>query len=125
MVTTVRSQAKACIIKEAYPDTPKSMLDVAIVEDLAQEGAFDKAAVSDPPFTVIIHTASPFHFNIKDIKKDFFEPAIRGTTNILKAAQAYAPTVERIVRSQEEIISACPSIVTMKLFRLLPLHLLR
>lgn len=36
VVTTVRSQAKADKIKEAYPDTPKSKLDFAIVEDIAQ-----------------------------------------------------------------------------------------
>jgi hypothetical protein len=58
-VTTVRSQAKADKIKEAYPDVGKDRLDFAIVEDIAQEGAFDKAVISDPPFEAVIHTASP------------------------------------------------------------------
>jgi hypothetical protein len=58
-VTTVRSQEKVNKIKEAHPNTPQSKLDFAIVEDIAQEGAFDKAVISEPPFEAVIHTASP------------------------------------------------------------------
>jgi len=58
-VTTVRSQEKANKIKEAHPNTPQGMLDFAIVEDIAPEGAFDKAVISEPPFEAVIHTASP------------------------------------------------------------------
>ncbi len=36
--------------------------------------AFDKAVISDPPFEAVIHTASPFHFNITDTKKDLLDP---------------------------------------------------
>ena len=53
--------------------------------------------ISEPPFDFVIHTASPYHFNIKDPVKDFHEPAINGTTGILKAVRAYAPTVKRVV----------------------------
>ena len=69
VVTTVRSKAKADKIKEAYPNVDKSQLDFAIVEDIAQPDAFDEAIKSDPPFEAVIHTASPFHFNAKDIQK--------------------------------------------------------
>ena len=69
VVTTVRSQAKADKIKEAYPKLDKSQLDFAIVEYIAQPNAFDEAIKSDPPFEAVIHTASPFHFNAKDIQK--------------------------------------------------------
>lgn len=69
VVTTVRSQEKANKIKEAHPDASEKQLSFAIVEDIAQEGAFDKAVVSDPPFEAVIHTASPFHFNVTDIQK--------------------------------------------------------
>jgi len=97
VVTTVRSQSKADKIKEAHPDTPKDKLDFAIVEDIAQEGAFDEAVKSDPPFEAVIHTASPFHFNVTDTKKDLLDPAIIGTTGVLKAIKKYAPTVKRVV----------------------------
>lgn len=66
VVTTVRSQAKADKIKEAHP---KADLSFAIVPDIAVEGAFDEAIKSTPPFEAVIHTASPFHFNVTDIQK--------------------------------------------------------
>ncbi|KFY65715.1 hypothetical protein V497_01306, partial [Pseudogymnoascus sp. VKM F-4516 (FW-969)] len=97
VVTTVRSQEKADKIKQAYPDLGKDRLDFAIVEDIAQEGAFDKAVISDPPFESVIHTASPFHFNITDTKKDLLDPAINGTVGILKAIKKSAPTVKHVV----------------------------
>ncbi|MCJ1357744.1 MAG: methylglyoxal reductase (NADPH-dependent) gre2 [Icmadophila ericetorum] len=97
VVTTVRSQDKAQKIKEAHSKYGKDKLDFAIVEDIAQPNAFDEAVISDPPFEAVIHTASPFHFNITDVKKDLLDPAIIGTTGILKAVKASAPTVKRVV----------------------------
>jgi len=96
VVTTVRSQEKANKIKEAHPKYGKDKLDFAIVEDVAQEGAFDKAVVSDPPFDAVIHTASPFHFNVTDVQKELLDPAIIGTTGILKSIKKSAPTVKRV-----------------------------
>lgn len=98
VVTTVRTQEKADKIKEAHPKVGKDKLDFAIVEDIAQEGAFDKAVVSDPPFEAVIHTASPFHFNIQtSVQKDLLDPAIIGTTGILKSVKKSAPSVKRVV----------------------------
>ena len=45
----------------------------------------------------MLHTASPFHFNVDDPVKDFLDPAIKGTTGILKSIKAYAPSVKRVV----------------------------
>ena len=61
VVTTVRSEEKASKIREAYPKTPKDKLDVVIVKDIAQEGAFDEA-VKIEGLEAVLHTASPFHF---------------------------------------------------------------
>ena len=36
--------------------------------------AFDKAVISDPPFEAVIHTASPYHFDAKDLKKELLDP---------------------------------------------------
>lgn len=96
-MTTVRSQEKADKIKEAHPGLGKDKLDFAIVEDIAVEGAFEKAVVSDPPFEVVIHTASPFHFNVTDVQKELLDPAIIGTTGILKSIKKSAPSVKRVV----------------------------
>ncbi|KAF2664539.1 NAD(P)-binding protein [Microthyrium microscopicum] len=97
VVTTVRSQAKADKISEAYPNVGKDKLSFTIVEDIAQEGAFEKAVVSDPPFEAVLHTASPFHFNVTDVQKQLLDPAIIGTTGILKSIKAHAPTIKRVV----------------------------
>ena len=42
-------------------------------------------------------TSSPFHFNVTDAKKDLLDPAIIGTTGVLKAIKKNAPTVKRVV----------------------------
>lgn len=70
VVTTVRTQDKADKIKAEHKSAVgEGRLGFAIVPDIAQEGAFDKAVVSDPPFEVVLHTASPFHFNVTDVQK--------------------------------------------------------
>lgn len=109
VVTTVRSQEKADKIKEAHPKHGKDKLDFALVEDIAQEGAFDKAVISDPPFEAVIHTASPFHFNVTDVKKQLLDPAVIGTTGVLKSIKKSAPTVNRVV-----ITSSFASIIDAK-----------
>ncbi len=45
----------------------------------------------------MVHTASPYHLNVQDPVKDFLDPAIKGTTGILKSTKAHAPTVKRVV----------------------------
>ncbi|KAJ5273049.1 hypothetical protein N7478_008174 [Penicillium angulare] len=96
-VVTVRSEEKGKRIIDAHPDTPKGKLSYVIVKDVAEDGAFDEAVKSDPPFDYVLHTASPFHFNVGDPVKDFLDPAIKGTTGILKAIKAHAPSVKRVV----------------------------
>jgi len=68
VVTTVRTQEKADKIKEQYTKYADK-LSFAIVPDIAQPGAFDEAVKSDPPFEAVLHTASPFHFNVTDVQK--------------------------------------------------------
>ena len=95
-MTSVRSQQKGKNILKNHPNVPKSKLDFVIVEDIAKENAFDEVIKSDPPFEAVIHTSSPFHFNVTDTKKDLLDPAIIGTTGILKAIKKSAPTVKRV-----------------------------
>jgi len=97
VVTTVRTSQKGQTILDNHKNMPKNKLNYVVVEDIAQPGAFDKAVQSDPPFEVVIHTASPFHFNVTDTKKDLLDPAVIGTTGILKSVKQHAPTVKRIV----------------------------
>ena len=97
----VRSQAKADRVRADFPHaSSSSRLSFAIVPDITSPGAFDHAFENtDPPFDAVIHTASPFAFgNVSsDIQAEFLDPAIKGTTEILKATKALAPEVKRIV----------------------------
>ena len=96
-MTTVRSAEKGQKILDNHKAVAKDKLSYVIVEDIAQPGAFTKAVQSDPPFEIVVHTASPFHFNVTDPKKDLLDPAIIGTTGILKSIKQHAPTVKRVV----------------------------
>ncbi|KAL2410807.1 Ketoreductase azaE [Exophiala dermatitidis] len=97
VVFTVRSDEKGQKILQNHSGTPSSQLSYVIVKDISEEGAFDEAVKSDPPFEAVLHTASPFHFNVTDPKRDLIDPAVNGTTSILKAVKKFAPTVKRIV----------------------------
>lgn len=44
-----------------------------------------------------MHTASPYHLNVQDPVKDFLDPAIKGTTGVLKSIKVHGPTVKRLV----------------------------
>ena len=95
VVTTVRSEDKAQKIREAYKDAGDK-LDIAIVPDIAREDAFDEV-VKTPGLEAVLHTASPFHFNWTDPKRELVDPAVIGTTAILRALHRSAPSVKRVV----------------------------
>ncbi|KAJ3802213.1 hypothetical protein GGU11DRAFT_77821 [Lentinula aff. detonsa] len=85
---TVRSQAKADDLKKAFPF---DKFETAVVPDLIT-GDYTEALKD---VTAVIHSASPFTMGLTDPKKDLLDPAIDGTTNILRAA--YAAGVKRFV----------------------------
>ncbi|KAF5695398.1 alkanal monooxygenase [Fusarium denticulatum] len=62
------------------------------------------------PFEAVIHTASPFLLLADDIKKIFMDPAILGTTGLLEAVKAYAPTVNRVVITSSLATAAVGSV---------------
>lgn len=82
VITTVRSEEKAENIKKAHPQAGDK-LQTRIVKDIAVEGAFDEAVKSIEGLDAVIHTASPFHFNVTDVKKDLLDPAIIGMWDFL------------------------------------------
>lgn len=95
----MRSQAKADIISQSFSGYSPDKLGFVFVPDVGQLGAFDEAVRSDPPFDAVIHTASPVTYEVKNIQADLIDPAVNGTTNILQAIKAGAPTVKRVVRT--------------------------
>lgn len=96
VVTTVRSQEKAQGIHAAHPSLGKDRLETVIVPDIAKPDAFDEV-VKTPGLEAVLHTASPFHFNVTDPQKDLVDPAVIGTTGILRAIAKSAPGVKRVV----------------------------
>ncbi|ROT43479.1 ketoreductase [Sodiomyces alkalinus F11] len=96
VVTTVRSEEKAQKIRDAHKDLGRDVLDVVIVPDIAREDAFDEV-VKTPGLEAVLHTASPFHYKWTDPLTEVVNPAVIGTTGILKALHRSAPSVKRVV----------------------------
>jgi nucleoside-diphosphate-sugar epimerase len=97
VVTTVRSTEKAQQMRLDRPHISASQLEYAIVRDIAQLGAFDDAVQQNPALDAVIHTASPFHYRIDDVKRDMLDPAVNGTVGVLQSNKKYAPSVKRVV----------------------------
>ena len=74
---------------------PGPKLDFVYVPDITADGAYDDALSG---VKAIIHIASPLSscLSAEDHERDIVTPAVKGTTNILKAA-AKEPSVKRIV----------------------------
>ncbi|EED18729.1 NAD dependent epimerase/dehydratase, putative [Talaromyces stipitatus ATCC 10500] len=87
VVTTMRADR---------PNVSASQLTYAIVKDIAQLDAFDEAVQQNPPLDAVIHTASPFHYRIEDVKRDMLDPAVNGTVGVLQSIRKYAPSVKKV-----------------------------
>ncbi|KAI0419614.1 hypothetical protein F5X98DRAFT_362372 [Xylaria grammica] len=94
VVVTARSEEKGKTIVESVKP---HQLSYAVVEDIAKEGAFDHVFQTQAPFDYVVHTASPYHLNVQDPVKEFLDPAIKGTTGVLRSIKAHGPTVKRLV----------------------------
>jgi nucleoside-diphosphate-sugar epimerase len=90
---TVRSESTAEKVRQTHPQY-KDQLSFAIVEDIAVPGAFDEAVKG---IDGVIHTASPFLFDVQDFEKDLLKPAIQGTVGVLESIQKFNPNVKRVV----------------------------
>ncbi|KAJ4289364.1 methylglyoxal reductase (NADPH-dependent) gre2 [Collariella sp. IMI 366227] len=99
VVVTARSHEKGQrIVKSIDGNTSGKRVSYVVVEDIAKDGAFDDAVKSDPPLDYVVHhTASPYQLHWDDPVKDCLEPAINGTTGILKSIKIHAPSVKRVV----------------------------
>ncbi|KAJ3206957.1 methylglyoxal reductase (NADPH-dependent) gre2 [Entophlyctis luteolus] len=96
VVGTVRSEEKVKQVREslaAYCRDP-ACLNFAVVPDIRAEHAFDDA-VKDVDF--VMHTASPFHFDVSDPKTDLIDPAVNGTLGMLISVDKYGSKVQRVV----------------------------
>ncbi|KAK4454498.1 putative NADPH-dependent methylglyoxal reductase [Podospora aff. communis PSN243] len=97
VVVTARSKDKGQRIVEGVNPEVRDNVSFVIVGDIAEDGAFDSAVQSSPPFDYVVHTASPYQLHFDDPFRDCLDPAIKGTTGILKSIKSFAPTVKRVV----------------------------
>ncbi|GKZ33173.1 hypothetical protein AbraIFM66950_002962 [Aspergillus brasiliensis] len=98
VTATVRSQAKADALIKSHPEW-KGKVNFVIVSDFTTQDPFNALfEESKTPFDYAIHAASPFKFDIKDIQGGMIDPAVKGTTQILKSAhQNGGRTLKRFV----------------------------
>ncbi|PWY64803.1 flavonol reductase [Aspergillus eucalypticola CBS 122712] len=92
---TVRSEQSAANVRGIFSQY-SDRLSFAIVKDIAQPGAFEEAVKE---VDGIIHTASPVKSVVEDQEKDLLQPAIRGTLEILQAAQAHSRITRVVITS--------------------------
>ncbi|GAA6018331.1 hypothetical protein JCM10207_000808 [Rhodosporidiobolus poonsookiae] len=104
---TVRSTEKGEYLTKLFKDDPK--WSYVVVEDVEKEGAFDEAIKG---VDAVLHTASPFHFNIQH-PDDLIKPAVQGTTGALRSA-AKEKSVKRVVitASFATIVNPYPPVYT-------------
>ncbi|KAF9871183.1 nad dependent epimerase [Colletotrichum karsti] len=93
----VRSQSSVDQLRTTFASYVPAQLDFALVPDITTVGAFDSVLVSDPPFDVVLHTASPFNFRAGKSNRDFIDPAVKGTTEILNGIVRKGKGVKRVV----------------------------
>lgn len=97
VIGSVRSTEKGEHLKNVI--FKGSNFSYEIVKDISDLNGFDPVFEKlGKEIKIVIHAASPFHFNTTDIEKDLLIPAINGTKGILESIKKYAAqTVERVV----------------------------
>ncbi|KAH8742662.1 ketoreductase [Diaporthe sp. PMI_573] len=95
VVATVRSEEKGRQIRASHSDFSQEKLDYVVVPDIAAPGAFSKMELHG--LEAVVHVASPFHYNTTDVKKDLIDPAVLGTTGVLRSVKESYPGVTRVV----------------------------
>ncbi|OBT72478.1 hypothetical protein VF21_08508 [Pseudogymnoascus sp. 05NY08] len=98
VTATVRSKTKSQEMLDAHPEW-KDIVKFVYVSDFTVPGAFDEAIKGEGgKLNYIIHTASPVSFDVEDIQKEIIDPAVQGTTSLLKSVHEYGgPQVKRVV----------------------------
>ncbi|CAK7902503.1 putative NADPH-dependent methylglyoxal reductase Grp2p [[Candida] anglica] len=94
VIGSVRSTEKGDALKK---NLNSDKFQYAIVRDIQVEGAFNEVFKNHPEITIVLHTASPFTFNVTNPEKDLLIPAVEGTKNALNAVIEYAPQVTNVV----------------------------
>lgn len=91
---TMRDKTRKDKIRHLLEIADKSPGTLELWEaDLINNCSFDEAVKG---CEVVIHIASPFKLKFKDPKKEFIDPALNGTKNVLSAATK-SSTVKKVI----------------------------
>ncbi|CUM63813.1 uncharacterized protein PRCAT00001397001 [Priceomyces carsonii] len=88
-----RSLEKYEMLKAEVPDTKRHLLTCVLLSDILK---YDDLLIAVKDCDGILHLASPFTYSVTDFRKQLMEPAVIGTTNILKAA-LLEPKIKKVV----------------------------
>ena len=94
-----KNEKKLAFLKDLAADKPEKL--IFFKTDLLDEGSYDEAMKD---CELVFHTASPFVIDVEDPQRDLIDPAVKGTANVLNAANRTA-SVKRVV-----LTSSCASI---------------
>ncbi|KAG5361505.1 putative NADPH-dependent methylglyoxal reductase GRP2 [Yarrowia sp. C11] len=98
VIGTIRHLDKAVKLMEAFPEANLSnQLVFETLTDVRHEDELKRIFEKHPDITVVMHTASPFFFDSKDVVKDLLEPAVEGTKAVLQATQVSGTNVKKVV----------------------------
>lgn len=98
VIGTVRSQEKADKLHRQFGNSPK--LSFEIVKDISDSEAFLPVFEKrSKEIDIVLHTASPFHFNTSNYEKDLLIPAVNGTKGVLDAIKKYGDVKKVVVTS--------------------------
>jgi nucleoside-diphosphate-sugar epimerase len=91
----VRSSTKGEQFVKARPELANK-IEVFEIPDFENEAAANPFTEAAQGVDGVIHTASPFRYNVTDVEKELVRPAINGAKMMLEACNA-AKSVERLV----------------------------
>ncbi|CAI1700081.1 hypothetical protein SEUBUCD646_0O00140 [Saccharomyces eubayanus] len=97
VIGSARSQEKADDLRKAFGNNPNFSME--IVPDISKLDAFDSVFQKyGKDIKIVLHTASPFCFDITDNERDLLIPALNGVKGILNSIKKYAAdSVDRVV----------------------------
>lgn len=99
VIGTVRSQEKADLVQKSFKKLyPYAQLDIELVKDITQKGAFDGVFEKHPDIQHVLHTASNFSFgHDQSTEETYLVPATKGTRSILESTLKLGKQVKRFV----------------------------
>ncbi|CAR29080.1 ZYRO0F18656p [Zygosaccharomyces rouxii] len=98
VIGTVRSQEKGDKLHKQFGSP--SNLSFEIIKDISDTEAFKPLFKKRrKEIDIVLHMASPFHYNTSDYEKDLLTPAVNGTKGVFHAIQNYGDVKKVIVTS--------------------------